>query len=161
MMTKERNGKAESRLRNGTYVGYRVSLKLIREGRGRYAAKAICSPEELYEFFKPLSSLDREVFYCVHLDSRNQILSCEQASMGCLSSTIVHPREIYKTAILSSAANIAVAHNHPSGDPTPSLQDHEVVKRLRDVGTLLGIALLDSIIVGDRSYYSAKTAGEL
>jgi DNA repair protein RadC len=106
-----------------------------------------------------ISGLDREVFYAAHLDQRNQILSCEEVSRGNLSATFVHPREVFKSAILSSAAGIIVAHNHPSGDPSPSPDDRESTARLVHAGRVLGIPVLDSIVIGHERYHSMRDEG--
>ena len=143
----------DSKFVGGAYHGYRVSVRLIREGAEQYRPYRITGPTEVYDFFKELSAMDRETFYCVHLDQRNQVISCEEVSRGSLSASIVHPREVYKGAILSSAASIIVVHNHPSGDPTPSAEDHGIVDRLVSAGELLGIPLLDSIIIGTEGRY--------
>lgn len=83
-------------------------------------------------------------------------VSCEEVSRGTLSTSLVHPREVYKGAILSSAAAIITAHNHPSGDPEPSREDLEVAKRLYAAGELLGIPMLDFVVIGKGRYYSDR-----
>ncbi len=150
----------ESRLEDGTYRGYRVSVRLVRNGSRRYRPRRISQPGEVYEFLSDLQNLDREVFYSLHLDSKYNLVSCEEVSRGTLTCSLVHPREVYKGAILSSAAGIIVAHNHPSGDPTPSKEDRDVTRRLYQAGELLGIPLLDSVIIGHGHYRSMKEAGE-
>ena len=82
-------------------------------------------------------------------------------SKGTASASLVHPREVYKAAILSSAATIIVCHNHPSGNPSPSVEDRDLTRRLYEAGNLLGIPLLDSVIVGHGRYHSMKDEGEL
>lgn len=148
--------KEDSRLEGGEYKGYRISVKLVRNGKDLYNPKMLTNPEEVYDFLKEIQDLDREVFYSIHLDNKNRIISCEEISKGSLSGTIVHPREVYKAAILNSASGIIVAHNHPSGEVDPSNEDMEVTKRLYESGEILGIPLKDSIIIGDGKYYSAK-----
>jgi DNA repair protein RadC len=151
----------DSRIVDGNYEGYRVSLRLIREGKREFEPHAINNSRQAYDFYKGLSGLDREVFYATHLDQRNQVLSCEEVSRGALAATIVHPREVYKSAILSSAAAILVAHNHPSGDPSPSEDDLQLTGRLVEAGKILGIPVLDSIIIGDGRYYSMRDEGRI
>ncbi len=146
----------DSRLVDGAYHGYRVSVRLVRESTQKYRPYQITGPKDLYEFFSDLGTWDRETLYCVHLDQRNRIVSCEEVSRGTLAGSLVHPREVYKAAILSSAASITIVHNHPSGDPEPSSEDHEVFNRLIEAGRILGIPLLDSVIVGDDQYYSMR-----
>ena len=136
------------------YEGYRVSLRLVRHGHGREPV-TLTSPHDTYCFLREIGNLDREVFWRVDLDTRHQVIGCEEVSKGHLSSSLVHPREVYKGAILNSAAAIVVAHNHPSGDPTPSPEDRALTSRLQDAGKLLGIPLTDHVIIGDRCYSSA------
>ena len=106
------------------------------------------------EIAKNLLKSDREKFICIHLNVKNKIISFEVISTGSLTSSIVHPREVYKGAILSNAANVIFIHNHPSGDPEPSMDDVEITSRLKKAGDLLGINVLDHIIVTKKSFYS-------
>jgi len=108
--------------------------------------------EDAYRFLKPLEELDRESFWRLDLNHRNQLIGCEEVSKGHLSGSLVHPREVYKGAILTSAAAIVVAHNHPSGDPQPSDEDEIVTERLCKAGRILGIPLLDHVIIGSGCY---------
>ena len=146
----------QSRFVGGTYRGYRVSVRLIREGRTRYLPRKITGPGDVYDFLKDLENLDREVFYTLHLDGMHQIVSCEEVSKGSTTGSLVHPREVYKAAILSSASAIIVEHNHPSGDVTPSGEDRSITERLYQAGDILGVPLLDSLIIGGGEYYSMK-----
>jgi DNA repair protein RadC len=147
-------GHTLSELVDGTYRGYRITVTMKRHGSRAYKPRPLRAPNDVYEFLKDLSTLDREVFYALHLDAKNNLVSCEEVSRGCLTWSVAHPREIYKGAILASAASVIVAHNHPSGDPHPSMQDQEVTERIRKAGELLGIPLIDSVIIGDGRYYS-------
>jgi len=90
------------------------------------------------------------------LNQKNGIIGINTVSVGNLSSSIVHPREVFKPAIVAGAASIIVAHNHPSGDPTPSSNDIYVTTRLKEAGDILGIAVLDHVIIGDGCYVSLK-----
>ena len=96
---------------------------------------------------------DREVFGILALDAKNKINGAHVVSMGSLNSSLVHPREIYKLAILNNAASIILWHNHPSGDPTPSKEDIAVTNRVKEAGTILGIEVVDHIVVGDGERY--------
>ncbi len=96
----------------------------------------------------------KEVFYALLLDARHRILSLRVVSTGNLQAAPVHPREVFVSAIREAAAAIVVAHNHPSGDPSPSAEDRLVTERLREVGELVGIELLDHVVVGRDRYYS-------
>ncbi len=99
---------------------------------------------------------DREKFICIHLNVKNQLISFEVVSTGSLTSSIVHPREVFKAAILANAAALVFIHNHPSGDPKPSLDDIEITKRLEKAGNLLGIEVLDHVIIGRDGFYSFR-----
>lgn len=136
------------------YRGYRVSVKLVREQVKLYRPRQLRSPSDVHQFLRNLEHMDREVFYAIHLDNRHQVVSCEEVSRGTLCNAPVHPREVYKAAILSNAANLIVSHNHPSGDPTPSPDDYALTDRLRQAGDLLGIPLLDHVIIGHGRHYS-------
>lgn len=103
-----------------------------------------------------LRGLNKEHFIILMLNTKNFLLGIETVSIGSLNSSIVHPRELFKSAINKSAAAIILAHNHPSGDATPSMEDIEVTKRIKSGGQLLGIDVIDHIIIGDNSYYSFK-----
>ena len=93
------------------------------------------------------------------LDTRNHLINCKPVSIGSLDSSIVHPREVFKEAISSTAASVIFAHNHPSGDPTPSKEDIKLTKRLAEVGEIMGINVLDHIIVCDKDFLSMKGEG--
>ncbi|MHB1127735.1 MAG: RadC family protein [Bacillota bacterium] len=98
--------------------------------------------------------LDREHFRCILLSTKNRVIRVETVSVGSLNSSIVHPREVFKSPVRHSAAAVILAHNHPSGDPTPSREDLEVTKRLVESGKILGIEVLDHIIIGSRGFQS-------
>lgn len=101
----------------------------------------------------------REHFVVLHLDAKSRLIGEEIASIGSLNASIVHPREIFKTALKRSAAAIICLHNHPSGDPSPSYEDIEVTGRLVEAGTLLGVEVLDHIIIGENCFLSMKEKG--
>lgn len=137
-----------------------VSVKLVRESSILYERRSIRSPQDAYDLFKSfLEDKDREHFIVVSLDTKNQPVSINICHIGSLNASIVSPREVMKSAILSSAASIMVAHNHPSGETTESREDVEVTKRLAEAGKLMGIELLDHIIIGDGKYNSLKEKG--
>ena len=96
----------------------------------------------------------RESFFVVLLDVRSRIMGLHQVSVGVVDSAPVHPREVFGPAVRDAAVAVVVAHNHPSGDPSPSRQDHEVTERLKSAGVLLGIEVLDHVVVGIDQYYS-------
>ena len=116
------------------------------------------SASQVHDTFSFLQGETKEYFMAIHLDGKNRIMVVDVCSVGSLNQSIVHPREVYKTALLSSAAAIILIHNHPTGDPTPSSEDREVTRRLQEAGTLLGVKVLDHIIVGD-NYFSFVEGG--
>lgn len=103
--------------------------------------------------------LDREHFVAILLDTKNGVISVEEISIGCLDGSLVHPRELFKVAIQKSAAAIIIAHNHPSGDPSPSRDDIKTTERLQQAAKIIGISLLDHIVIGDGCYTSLKEKG--
>jgi DNA repair protein RadC len=120
------------------------------------------SPQQAYAVLKPrIDDWSREHFLAVLLNARNGVVGVETVSVGSLSASIVHPREVFKPAIVASAAGIVLGHNHPSGDPEPSPEDLSVTKRLSEVATLMGIELHDHIIFTDRTFVSLKERGVL
>jgi DNA repair protein RadC len=138
-----------------------VSIKMMREGSMLYDVRKICSPADAVELGRRfLEDADREQLVVCCLDTKNQPQSVNVASVGSLNSSIVHPREVFKAAILSNAASILIFHNHPSGDPAPSNEDISITKRLKEAGKLMGIELLDHIVIGSEGRYcSLKEKG--
>ncbi len=120
----------------------------------------IRSPKDVSDYLmEDMRYLKQERFLILLLDTKNNIIGKEEISRGTLNSSIVHPREVFKPAIKRSVSAIIVAHNHPSGDPTPSHEDIEVTKRLVEAGKILGIDVLDHVIIGDMRYISLKEKG--
>ena len=139
-----------------------VSIKMVKESSFLYQTRQILSPKDAYEMIKEqLEGLDREQFIIACLNTKNEPTNITVVSVGSLNKAIVHPREVFKTAILSNAASIMAFHNHPSGETTPSQQDIQLTKRLYEAGELLGIKLLDHLIIGDGSFTSLKEKGYL
>lgn len=122
--------------------------------------KQINSAKDIARYFIPeMSSLKKEHFKAVYLDSRKKVVKEETIFVGSVNESIVHPREIFQGAIIEGAAALIVIHNHPSGDPTPSEEDIEVTKELVLCGELLGIELLDHVIIGNNKYVSLQEQG--
>jgi DNA repair protein RadC len=138
-------------------------LKLIRERKEGYGLRQhFRSSQDIYETFRDrFLRADREEFVVLLLDVKNKLLGFHVVSIGSLTSSIVHPREVYKIAILGNAAAIILLHNHPSGDPTPSAEDLHITNRLRQVGDVLGIKVLDHVVIGDGRYVSFVDDGYL
>ncbi|MCG0278157.1 MAG: DNA repair protein RadC [Thermanaeromonas sp.] len=105
--------------------------------------------------------LDREHFRTISLNTKNRVLAIDNVAVGSLNSSYVHPREVFKGPVRRSAAAVILVHNHPSGDPAPSLEDIQVTRRLVEAGKVLGIEVLDHLILGDGSFVSMKEKGLL
>jgi DNA repair protein RadC len=135
-------------------------LAALEIGRRIASAKPIekihlSCPQDVADFLMPrLRYAAKEQFVVILLNNKNKVIGTEVVSEGSLSSSIVHPREVYAPAILHHAAAIMVAHNHPSGDPKPSIEDEEVTRLLLRSGKVLGIPMIDHVIIGDGNYYS-------
>lgn len=117
------------------------------------------SPTDVFERLRDIRDLKKEHFVTLFLDSRNQEIRQEIISVGTLNASLVHPREVFELAISCNAAQIIIAHNHPSNDLEPSMEDIEVTKRLVEAGKLLGIEVTDHIIVGRSGHLSFKERG--
>ena len=112
-----------------------------------------------------LADADVERVIALHLNVKHRLIGVHVVSAGTLDASLVHPREVFKAACLSNAAALVIAHNHPSGDPTPSGEDRTLSDRLRQAGELLGVTLLDFVIVSDPAdgfrYHSFRESGVL
>ena len=139
-----------------------VSIKMVKESSFLYQTRTISSPNDAYEMIREqLEGLDREQFMIACLNTKNEPTNISVVAVGTLNKAIVHPREVFKTAILSNAASIIAFHNHPSGETTPSQQDIQLTNRLYEAGELHGIKLLDHLIIGDGTFTSLKEKGYL
>jgi len=120
----------------------------------------ITDPEIIFRRYEPLlAHLKKEIFFILILNSANFLIHDVQISEGILNSSLVHPREVFKSAILESAASIVLLHNHPSGEAEPSQEDKTITRRLMEAGKLLDIPVLDHIIIGHKKYFSFREAG--
>jgi len=141
-----------------------ASLELGRRlaARRLHPGAAIHGPADVFAHFHPSLRLARhEKFIALLLDGRHRVLREEVVSQGTLTASLVHPREVFRTALRESAAALILVHNHPSGDPTPSVEDREVTRRLERAGELLGIRVLDHVVVAERGFCSLKESGDL
>ncbi len=125
------------------------------------AGKAYSSSEQIFRAFCKLNERDVEQFIVLHLNTKNAIRSMQVVSTGTLSASLVHPREVFRAAIINGASRIIVLHNHPSGDPEPSVEDIAMMERLKEAGKLLGVTLLDALIVCQNRYVSFADKGML
>jgi DNA repair protein RadC len=135
---------------------------LVKESLAHSSPVTIRDSQSAYRLLQPLfDGLDREHFIVVGLDAKHAVIGINTVSMGSVTLSIVHPREVFKPVILMNASAVLLAHNHPSGDPTPSQEDHALTGRLKDAGELLGIAVLDHLVLGDGRYHSFADHGTL
>ena len=122
----------------------------------------IDAAEDVYELLRPrLAAEKREHFLVLPLSSKNEVLMVAEVSVGTLTNTLVHPREVFEPAIRCGAAHVILAHNHPSGDPVPSAEDHRLTRVLREAGALLGIPVTDHVILGGAAFFSFSEEGML
>lgn len=132
-----------------------VRVELVRDSECEYAATEVKYPQHLVEVVRHfLRNADREVFLAVNLSGRLTINSIHVVSVGDLTHSIAHPREVFKAAILANAASIALAHNHPSAEATPSDEDIKITRKLIEAGKILDINVIDHIIIAGDSYLS-------
>lgn len=149
----------------------RLRLSLLRErttelapgydAKAQSEKKSISRPVDVLEYAKALKlhKKDREHFICLHMDARNRPIAHDLVSVGSMNASLVHPREVFKSAILGCAGSVILLHNHPSGDKTPSLEDITLTKRMAEAGEILGIEVLDHIITGAKNdFISMKEA---
>ncbi len=146
---------------DGQYHGCSIKLKVVRNQYSNFHPRYLNSPEDVYDFLKDLGNEDRERFISIFLDVRNAITGLDEVSVGSISSSIIHPREVFKAAILTNSKSIIFAHNHPSGDPSPSEDDIGMTRRLIKASEIVDIKILDHIIIGYETYRSFKQEGLL
>jgi DNA repair protein RadC len=145
-------------------AAFGLGVRLVKE---RFTGRKLTEPQDIYDLLNlEMRALHRESLRVILLDTRFQLLRVEEVSVGSMNESIAHPREVFRPALIYSAYAMIVAHNHPSGDPSPSQADHSLTRRLKDAAELLQIRLLDHLIIGapaeDRQpYFSFKEAGIL
>ena len=138
-----------------------AQIKAVLEIAKRYSEEPIQQGEQfrssrdVFQHYREhLGSQKKELFYVLLLDGKNRKIKDVRISEGSLTSSLVHPREVFNPVIRESAAAVILVHNHPSGDPTPSQEDLEITRRLREVGEVMGVRVLDHIVVGKGRYVS-------
>ena len=149
-------GPAKSaQLKAGLEIGRRL-------GREKWeAGQALRSSEDVFRHFAELEKEKREIFYVVLLNNKNRKIREVKISEGSLTASLVHPREVFNPVIRESAAAVIFVHNHPSGDPAPSPEDIDITRRLKQVGEVMGIRVLDHVVIGRDRYYSFSDKGML
>jgi len=140
-----------------------VNVRLIKE-KSLYSDSPVGNPRDAERIVADeMATWDREVFCVMNLNTKGKVINLSVVSVGVLDSSMVHPREVFKSVILSNAAGVILIHNHPSGVPEPSPEDFDVTKRLMEAGDVLGIKVVDHLIVagGTGEYYSLASEGDL
>ncbi len=136
-------------------LGRRVASRQLHPG-----APVRCPSDVDRHFRERLRGARQEQFLLLLLDGRQRLIREVAVSMGTLTASLVHPREVFRPALRDSAASVVLVHNHPSGDPTPSTEDHEITRRLVRVGSLLGIPVVDHIVIAESGFTSLREQGE-
>lgn len=150
-------GKAKAaRIMAAVELGKRIASKPTEK-----RVKIESDEDVAHIFMEDLRYKKKEIFKAVLLDSKGGVISIETVSIGELTSTLVHPREVFNQAVKKSAAAIVFVHNHPSGDPTPSREDFNTTDRLVACGDILGIKVVDHIVIGDGRYISIRSMGKI
>ena len=135
-----------------------AAFELARRGlhKGLGVRPVIRSPLDILPLLSDIKDQQREHFLCLYLNARNQVIHREVVSIGSLSSSIVHPREVFQPAVSQAAASVVLAHNHPSGDASPSQDDIDLTRRLVQAGEIMGIDVLDHLIISADDFLSLK-----
>jgi DNA repair protein RadC len=138
----------------------RYSGRRGHDGQALTLGPTLYSPSESADLLRSiLQDEPAEVCGILCLTTKNRVIAYHEVSRGQLDATIVHPREVFKAALLANAASIIVAHNHPSGDPTPITDDYQLTRRLISAGEILGIRVIDHIVIGDGTHVSLRESG--
>ena len=119
--------------------------RVVREG----APAQVRTPADVLRFAGGLSQASQEAFVVLSLDAKNGLIACDVISVGLLDASLVHPREVFRRAVINGAAAVILAHNHPSGDMSPSAEDVRITRQLVDAGRILDIRILDHVIIGE------------
>ena len=142
-----------------------VALSEIARRMNRKVASIIGTklntPLKIFEFYKAKINDDQEQFYCIYLDASKKVIEEKLLFIGTANYSLVHPRDVFKEAYLLNATSIICVHNHPSGEVKPSKEDINLTIRLKEIGVLLGIRVIDHIIIGDDKYYSFLENGKI
>ena len=138
-------------------------IRLVRELDPAHGEPVLIrSPQDVHRLLHLRASHELgEVFYLITLNAQSNVVGLHEVTRGTLTSSLVHPREVFIRAIADCAAGIIVVHNHPSGDPTPSADDHAVTRQLVDAGKVLDVLVYDHVIIGNGRYFSFAEAGLL
>lgn len=144
-------------------AAFELGRRLLVNEKGDISQKSCFkNSRQVYNYFMPkFHGMRKEKFLCTLLDTKNRVFKEAIISEGTLTSSLVHPREVFRYAIKEAAASVLFVHNHPSGDPSPSKDDIDITRRLIETGKIIGINVLDHIIIGDGRYFSFMEKGYL
>ena len=141
-------------------AAFELGRRLLRSGTEPPSKTFFKNSREVFEYYRPFFyGLKKERFLCALLDTKNRVFKENVVSEGTLTSSPVHPREVFRDAIKEAAASVLFVHNHPSGDPSPSRDDINITKRLVETGNVVGIKVLDHLIISDARYLSLMEKG--
>ena len=157
MSLKELTGRLTPRQAGRLVAAFELGRRGLQQGLG--LLPTISCPAEAVPLLAEIKDQRKEHFLCLYLNARNQVVHKEVISIGSLSASIVHPREVFQVAVCHSASSVLLAHNHPSGDVSPSKDDLDLTRRLVKAGELMGIEVLDHLIVGSQEFLSMKEKG--
>lgn len=136
-----------------------VSLSVVKEAKSKISCR---TPEDACRLLQDTAELAQEAFTVITLNTKYRVLDRHMVTLGILDASLVHPREVFRPAILDGASAIVIAHNHPSGDPTPSAEDLRITRQLVEAGKILDIEVLDHVIIGrdaERPFVSLRESG--
>ncbi len=143
-----------------------VRVQLMKTGNVEIGERVVRTPDDAVRVIRAIYSKeyggcmpDREVCGALFLDRKNKVTGAEIIAVGVLDGALLHPREVFKAAVLHNAASLIVFHNHPSGNATPSMEDNMMAERLSEAGKTLGVELLDFLVIGDDTHQSTKELG--
>lgn len=147
----------------GSTVVFPPHIRIMRDGDALAAAKRprITSPQDVVRVLEHMKNEEVEIFVGLWLDTRSRVIAQTEISRGLVDSSLVHPREVFRHAIAAGAIGVILAHNHPSGDPTPSAADRAVTRQLVAAGQLLDLPVYDHVIIAGERFVSFATAGLL
>ena len=134
-----------------------IKMETTLAVREQAAGPLVTTPEQCAKFLTHVEKLAQEAFIVLTLNTKNRVLGTHLISIGTLNSSLVHPREVFRVAIMDSAAAMILAHNHPSGDPTPSAEDIKITKQLVGAGEVMGIKILDHVVLGSADQNETST----
>lgn len=137
-------------------TGYKTyPLEIIKVSEAIHSIP-LTSPQTVYEYMQNEARADREIFWVLHLNSKNRIIKKEMTAMGAVDHCTIQPGIVLRGAVACGAAGIITVHNHPSGDPTPSSEDRQLWRSMREICRLLGIRVLDNVVIGADGFYSEE-----